>query len=527
MSFRLTYATMYNPPEAMHERFEAAMARVEAGLGGRHPLFVNGADCYAAEYADRRAPFDSELRLGEFALACPADADEAMAAAQAAFPAWRATPVAERARLVRRVGDLMEQRVYDIAAALTLEVGKNRMEALGEAQETVDFFHHYANDFESHAGYANPLPDDPIDGIASHNASVMRPYGVWVVIAPFNFPLALAGGPTAAALVTGNTVVLKGASDTPWAGRLLADCIRDAGLPAGVFNYLSGSGREIGEALVRHPHTAGITFTGSVPVGRQLMQHMVGGAYPRPCIAEMGGKNPCIVTAKADLDRAAAGIARSAYGMTGQKCSALSRVYVHESIADALIERLQAQIAAIRIGDPRRREHWLGPVVNASAYANYLRYAADLRASGARLLSGGSRLGMASDGEPALARGYYVEPLLAEAPLAHPLWQQEMFLPILMLHRYGDRDEAMRLANDTSMGLTAGFFGGEDEVAWFHDHIEAGVTYANRPQGATTGAWPGYQPFGGWKGSGSTGKAIASFYYLAQYLREQSRTVVE
>jgi 1-pyrroline-5-carboxylate dehydrogenase len=134
---------------------------------------------------------------------------------------------------------------------------------------------------------------------------------------------------------------------------------------------------------------------------------------------------------------------------------------------------------------------------------------------------------VASGGDPAFARGYYVEPLLAEAPLAHPLWQQEMFLPILMLHRYDDRDEAMRLANDTSMGLTAGFFGGEDEVAWFHDHIEAGVTYANRPQGATTGAWPGYQPFGGWKGSGSTGKAIASFYYLAQYLREQSRTVVE
>ncbi|WP_266182337.1 aldehyde dehydrogenase family protein [Dyella humicola] len=527
MSFRLTYATMYNPPEAMHERFDAAMLRVEADLGGRHPLFVNGADCYTAEYADRRAPFDSDLRLGEFALASPVDADEAMAAAQAAFPAWRATPVAERARLVRRAGDLMEQRVYEIAAALTLEVGKNRMEALGETQETVDFFHHYASDFESHAGYVNPLPDDPIEGIASHNASVMRPYGVWVVIAPFNFPLALAGGPTAAALVTGNTVVLKGASDTPWAGRLLADCIRDAGLPPGVFNYLSGSGRDIGEALVQHPHTAGITFTGSVPVGRQLMQQMVSGAYPRPCIAEMGGKNPCIVTARADLDRAAAGIARSAYGMTGQKCSALSRVYVHESIADALIERLQAQIAAIRIGDPRRREHWLGPVVNASAYTNYLRYADDLRASGARLISGGAQLGTASDGDPALARGYYVEPLLAEAPLAHPLWRQEMFLPILMLHRYGDRDEAMRLANDTPMGLTAGFFGGEDEVAWFHDHIEAGVTYANRPQGATTGAWPGYQPFGGWKGSGSTGKAIASFYYLAQYLREQSRTVVE
>lgn len=527
MSFRLTYATMYDPPEAMHERFETALARVSAGLGARHGLFVDGRDRETEHTADRRAPFDSTLQLGRFALAAEDDVDAAMRAAQAAYPGWRALPVDERARLIRRVGELLEERVYDIAAALVLEVGKNRMEALGEAQETVDFFRGYADDFEDHAGYVHALPDDPIDGVASHNASVMRPYGVWVVIAPFNFPLALAGGPTAAALVTGNTVVVKGASDTPWAARLLADCIRDAGLPPGVFNYLSGSSREIGQALAQHPLTAGITFTGSVSVGRHLMQQMAGGAWPRPCIAEMGGKNPCIVTERADLDRAAAGIVRSAYGMSGQKCSALSRLYVHERVADALIERLQQQIAAIRIGDPRRREHWMGPVVNGTAYGNYRQYVDDLETGGATVLAGGRRFGEGTGGPAEFARGYFVEPTLAEAPLAHPLWQQEMFLPILTLHRYRDRDEAMRLANDSAMGLTAGFYGDADEVPWFHDRIEAGVTYANRAQGATTGAWPGYQPFGGWKGSGSTGKAIASFYYLAQYLREQSRTVVE
>jgi 1-pyrroline-5-carboxylate dehydrogenase len=396
------------------------------------------------------------------------------------------------------------------------------MEALGETQETVDFFHHYADDFEQHAGYEHELPNDPLEGVISRNRSVMRPHGVWVVIAPFNFPLALAGGPVAAALVTGNTVVVKAASDTPWSGRLLADCIRDAGLPAGVFNYLSGSGREVGEALVQHPLTAGITFTGSVAVGTQLLQKMVSGAWPRPCIAEMGGKNPCIVTEQADLDRAAAGIVRSAYGMGGQKCSALSRLYVHESVADQLIERLQRQIAGIRVGDASKREFWLGPVVNAAAYSNYARYIGQLESGGASVIAGGRQL---REGD--LARGYYVEPVLAEAALSHPLWQQEMFLPILMLHRYRERDEAMSLANRSNMGLTAGFYGGSDEVAWFQENIEAGVTYANRPQGATTGAWPGYQPFGGWKGSGSTGKAIASFYYLQQYLREQSRTVVE
>jgi acyl-CoA reductase-like NAD-dependent aldehyde dehydrogenase len=521
MSFRLTYATMFDPPESIHERFEAALARLQESLGARHELFIDGVDRTAEHYARRPSPIDVELNLGEFAMAGRADVDLAMRAAQAAWPAWRRLAVAERVRLMRRVADLMEERVYEIAAALVLEVGKNRMEALAEAQETVDFFRHYAGDFESHGGYEHALPNDPMPGIRSTNRSVMRPYGTWVVIAPFNFPLALAGGPVAAALVTGNTVVVKGASDTPWAGRLLADCVRDAGLPPGVFHYLSGSGREAGEALVTHPVTAGITFTGSAAVGMRILHQMAGGTWPRPCIAEMGGKNPCIVTARADLDDAATGIVRSAYGMGGQKCSALSRLYVERDVADALIERLERQIAELRIGDPRRRDRWLGPVINRSAYASYAGHVEELAAGGARMLAGGRQL---REGE--LGRGYYVEPVLAELPLGHRLWKHEMFLPILTLHRVADREEAMRLANDSELGLTAGFYGSTDEVAWFHEHIEAGVTYANRRQGATTGAWPGYQPFGGWKASGSTGKAIASDYYLAQYLREQSRTVV-
>lgn len=527
MTFRLTYATMYNPPATMHASFEAALARVETMLGGRRRLFIDGANRETAHYIGQFSPVDRNLALGEAAMAMPADVNAAMAAAQTAFPAWRAVPIGERVRWLHRIADIIEERVYDLAAAVTLEAGKTRMEAIGEAQETVDLFRHYADDFEQHGGYAHALPDDPIDGVVSRNASVMRPYGTWVVIAPFNYPVALAGGPIAAALVTGNTVVFKGASDTSWTSRLLTDCIVEAGLPAGVFNYLSGSGREVGEALARHPLTAGITFTGSVAVGRQLMQQMGGGAYPRPCIAEMGSKNPCIVGAHANLDDAAMGIVRSAYGMSGQKCSALSRLYVDERVANALIERLQIQIKAIRAGDPRQRENWLGPVINQTAYDSYARYAESLRSDGAAVLAGGAQLGIGTAGDPELAHGYYVEPLLAEAPLPHPLWQQEMFVPILMLHRCKGLDEAMRLANDSSMGLTAGFYGSADEVAWFHENIEAGVTYANRPQGATTGSWPGYQPFGGWKGSGSTGKAIASFYYLAQYLREQSRTVVE
>ena len=522
MSFRLTYATMFEPPAALHASFEAAVERVRGRLGGRYLLHINGEERATQHYFTKTNPARTGEVLGEFAAAGPEDAHAALQAAAAAWPAWRSTPIAERAHLMRRVAQLIEERVYELAAALSLEVGKNRMEALGEAQESADFFTLYTRDFVEQRGFVRTLPDDPLAGWASHNRSVLKPHGPWVVIAPFNFPLALTAGPTAAALITGNTVVAKAASATPWADRLFADCLRDAGLPPGVFNFLSGPGATVGAALTASPLTAGVTFTGSHEVGMGIVRALHAPPFPRPCIAEMGGKNACIVTPEADLERAALGIVRSAYGLGGQKCSALSRLYVHERVADELSERLVRQIEAIRIGDPTRREHWLGPVTTRSGYESFGRYSVALRAPRARLLAGGHAL---TEGE--LRDGYFVAPTLAEAPLDHPLWNEEMFLPILMLHRVDSRETAMHLANSSPLGLTAGFYGGAGEVAWFNEHVQAGTTYANRPQGATTGAWPGYQAFGGWKGSGSTGKAIGSFYYLPLYLREQSQTVVD
>jgi 1-pyrroline-5-carboxylate dehydrogenase len=521
MDYKLTYSTMFNPPAALHERFEAALSRVRSQLGGVHANFIDGADRAAALTRELHSPIDRKELLGRFPEATAEEANLAMAAAQAAFPAWSRTEPAARNRILRRAAQLIEERVYEIAAAVALEVGKNRMEALGEVQESADFFTVYCADYERQ-NFDHALPDDPLPDYKSHNRSVMKPYGVWVVITPFNFPFALASGPVAAALVTGNTVVLKGATDTPWAGRLLADCLRDAGLPPGVFNYVSGRGDGAGAVLVNHPNTAGITFTGSHEVGMQIYGRMSAGAWPRPCIAEMGGKNPVIVSAHADLTRAAAGIIRSAFGLSGQKCSAASRIYVEASVADELSARLARGTAQLTVGDPTRRENWMGPVVNARAHQNYARYCAELRSGGAKILSGGKVL---SDG--ALANGFFCAPTLAEAPAAHPLWREEMFLPIAMITRVANLDAAMALANGTSLGLTAGFYGATEEVPWFFDHIQAGVAYANRPQGATTGAWPGYQAFGGWKGSGSTGKGIGSSYYLALYQREQSQTLVE
>ena len=520
MSFKLTYSTMFNPPEEMHTRFDAAVARTRAALGVRHKLFIGGQDVEGAGAIEKTSPIDGAL-LGHFGAADAGQVAAAVAAARRAFPAWRATPLAERVRLSKRVAALIEERVYDIAAALCIEVGKNRLEALAEAAETADFFKGYAEDFAANGGFDRTLPDDPLSDYRSHNRSVLKPYGVWVVVSPFNFPLALAGGPTAAALVTGNTLVVKGASDTPWAIRLLADCIRDAGFPPGVFNFVAGAGSTIGEALVSHPDVAGITFTGSHEVGMALARRMVTGAYTRPCVTEMGGKNAVIVTAAADLERAATGIVRSAFGLSGQKCSATSRVYVANEVADALTAKLVEKTQAIRIGDPTVREHWLGPVISTTAVAKYLRYASELT-TGGRILTGGKRL---TDG--ALGAGCFVAPTVAEAPHDHPLYGVEMFLPIVMVGRVGGLEDGIARANDSPLGLTAGFYGSVAESKYFLDHIEAGTVYVNRPQGATTGAWPWYQAFGGWKGSASTGKAIGSFYYLPLYLREQSQTVVE
>ena len=521
MEFKLTYSTMFEPPASLHATFESALQRLKARSPDTWSHYINGNDVAAAVTREKFSPIDRALLLGRFGEANRREVNLAVVAAARAFAAWRRTPVAARLRVLRRVAELISERVYDIAAALALEVGKNRMEALGEVQEVADFFNLYCDDFEKQK-FDHLLPDDPLKGFRSHNRSVMKPYGPWAVIAPFNFPFALAGGPVAAALVTGNTVVLKGATDTPWSGRLLADCLRDAQLPPGVFNFVNGSGSEAGEALIAHADVAGVTFTGSYEVGMSIARRMSGGDPPRPCIAEMGGKNAVIVTAGADLGRASAGILRSAFGLGGQKCSALSRIYVDERVAEALITALVAGMQAIKIGDPTDEQHWLGPVINATAFENFGRYCAELQTGGARIVAGGHTLHAG-----ALNAGYYVEPTLAEAPLSHSLWRQEMFLPIVMLARVADRDVAMRLTNDSALGLTAGFYGAEAEVDWFFEHIEAGVTYANRPQGATTGAWPGYQPFGGWKGSSTTGKGIASAYYLALYQREQSQTRVE
>jgi 1-pyrroline-5-carboxylate dehydrogenase len=519
--FKLTYSTMFSPPEALHIRFDDALRRMHARLGAEYPMWIDGQARRAAATYDVRSPIDRDWVVGRFALGTPSDVDAAVTAARAAWPAWAATPYADRIATLRRAAALIEERVYDISAAVALEVGKNRMEALGEVQETADLIAWYCDQMAANAGFVRDLPNDPLAGFVSRNRSVLRPYGVWAVIAPFNFPYALAGGPVGAALVAGNTVVFKVATDTSLSGWLLLEVLRDAGLPAGVVNLVSGAGGTVGSALVDHPEVAGATFTGSYDVGMRIVRKFAAGRWPRPCIAEMGGKNAAIVSRHADLERAATGIVRSAFGLQGQKCSACSRVYVERPLADALRAKLVEKTRAIAIGDPTLKANWMGPVINEAAFARYLQCVDELKRRGA-IHAGGEPL---NAGER--ARGWFVAPTVATAPLDDPLWRDEHFLPLVLVGEVDSVDAAIVLANRSEYGLTAGFFGARDEIAPFLDRIEAGVTYVNRPQGATTGAWPGYQPFGGWKASGTTGKAIGSYYYLPQYLREQSQTVVD
>jgi 1-pyrroline-5-carboxylate dehydrogenase len=518
--FKITYATMSADNEELQSAYDEAVDRVKAEwLGAEVPMFINGEKVYTEKKFESYSPINTDVHLCTAQKGTVEQAQAALAAARSAFRGWSETPWQKRVAIIRDIAEKMSDNSLDLSALMILEVGKSRLEALGEVEETVDLLRYYADSMEKNKGFVNELgklnPDDPKE----QNFSVLRPYGVWVVISPFNFPMALSAAPITAALVTGNTVVFKGSSDTPYDGWKTAELFAEAGLPAGVFNYVSGPGDTVGQELLDNPGINGWTFTGSYEVGMNVYRTAANGRYPRPAIIEMGGKNPTIVSSTADLSRAATGVMRAAFGMDGQKCSACSRVYVQEEVYDEFKEKLLEMTRAIKVADPTRRDAFMGTVINKKAYEDYQRYMEKARTDG-EVLVGGDIL---TEGE--FAKGYFVEPAIIEGlPEDHELVRTELFLPILYIAKVKTLDEAMQKANDTVYGLTAGFFG--EEIDWFFKNIQAGTTYVNRAAGATTGAWPGVQVFGGWKGSGSSGKGIGGLYTLALYMHEQSRTII-
>jgi 1-pyrroline-5-carboxylate dehydrogenase len=516
---KITYTSASGDLEEFHHRFDGALARIRQDAGRLHPFYIDGEPVESREepLVDC-SPIDTGLVLGRFAAATPGHVDEAVRAARRAQPTWARRSWRDRVAVLRRAAAIIRERKYELAALMSLEVGKSRLEAMGDAEESADLIDYYCQQVEDADGFVRPMARiTPVE----RNTDILRPYGVFACIAPFNFPLALSAGMSSAALVAGNGVVYKPAEDTPWTGLRLYEVYRDAGLPDGIFNLLVGRREEIGDPLWQHPGIDGVVFTGSKRVGMRIHAGL-SERWIKPCLLELGGKNAAVVLRSADLDAAAEGVMRSAFSLQNQKCSATSRVYVQREVLSPFLERLIEKTRAMRMGDPSERDIFFGPVINERSVERFERAVGRARKDGTVLLGGERLRGGVFD------RGHFVAPTIARLPLDSMLFQEELFVPFVAVAEVEDLDQAIKEVNRVEYGLTAGIFSGDQaEISRFFDEVEAGVCYANKRTGATTGAWPGAQPFCGWKGSGSTGKGGCGPYYVAQFMREQSRTVIE
>ena len=517
---KITYVTLF-ADESIHPKYDSAVKSLSKNLGKHYRMQIDGEEVGSKEGEfSVRSPIDTAIVVGHFPLGARKHAKAAIAAANRAFPSWSRTSWKERVRILRKAAELMDGRKFDIAAAITFEVGKNRTEALAEAWESMDAIKEFAKSMDENDGYIKKMGQG---GPGEHGTMVMKPYGVWPVISPFNFPFMLANGMASGALITGNTVVLKPTSAAALTGLMLYRVYRDAGVPAGAVNFVTGPGANFEKEFTRNPKVGGLAFTGSMVVGMRLYHEFERAQpYIKPVVMELGSKNPAIITAKADLNKAVEGVTRAAYGYCGQKCSAASRVYVQRSVKKEFLMLLRDRLKRITVMDPRAKDAFMGPLINESAVRTFEDAVKSAEKKG-KIFYGGHVL---RNGK--YAKGYYVEPTVAtDLPSGHRLFRDELFVPFLAVDDFRTLDEALEKANETEYGLTAGIFSEDKkEVQRFMDEIQFGVVYANRKGGATTGAWPGAQTFVGWKASGATGKGVGSPNYLLTFLREQSQTVV-
>ena len=315
-------------------------------------------------------------------------ARRAIEAAKRAFPGWSGTPWRERVKILRRAAELIDERKFDIAAAITYEVGKNRLESLAEAWEAIDAINLYAKVMEENKGYSKET-----EGVAGeHGKIIAKPLGVWPVISPFNFPFMLANGMATGALLTGNTVILKPTSEAPLTGLMLYKVYRDAGVPAGAVNFVTGPGPNFSSEFTENRDVAGITFTGSRAVGMSLYhEFLTHQPYVKPVLMELGSKNPAIITAKADLKKAVEGVVRAAYGYSGQKCSANSRVYVQSEVKDEFLEMLKKRLSSLEVQDPREKSAFMGPIINPAAMETFAKAVKEAKKDGGKVVFGGER----------------------------------------------------------------------------------------------------------------------------------------
>src|SRR5229473_3942517 len=492
----------FTRPENRQSQLDA-LAKTKSELGQTYPLIINGKKISGETTFTSVNPSQPDQVIGYFARATVAQANEAVQAAATAFESWKHVPAEERAGYLFAAADLLKQRRFEMNAWMIYEVGKSWVEADADTAEAIDFMEYYAREM---LRLAQDQPIVKIEG--EDNQLVYIPLGVGAVIPPWNFPLAIMAGMTSAAFVTGNTVVLKPSSDAPTIAYKFFEILEEAGMPAGVVNFMTGSGAEVGDVIVDHPQTRFVAFTGSKEVGLRINERAAktqpGQLWIKRVVAEMGGKDAIIVAADADLDEAATGIVQAAFGFQGQKCSAFSRAIIDARVYDSMLEKVAERTEKIKMGDASDSTTNMSAVINEKAFKTINGYIEKGKSEGGRVLAGGG-----SDGE----KGYFIEPtVIADVKAGSTIEQEEIFGPVLAVIKANDYDDALRIANDTQFGLTGAVYSTDEaKLERARNEFHVGNLYLNRK---CTGAMVGVHPFGGFNMSGTDSKAGGRDYLL-------------
>jgi 1-pyrroline-5-carboxylate dehydrogenase len=492
-------------------RMRAAIVKVRGQLGREYDLILGGKRVKTTEKIKSLNPAKPSEIVGVHQKAGREQVEPAMNAALKAFESWRNTSTEERVSLLFRVADLLRQRKMEFMAWLVFEVSKNWTEADADISETIDFCEFYAREALRLA-----KAETPIQLPGEHDTLLYIPLGVGAVIPPWNFPCAIMAGMTLASIVSGNTVILKPSSDSPTIAAKFVELLEEAGMPEGVVNFCPGSGATFGDAIVAHPKTRFIAFTGSREVGLNINKvaaaQAPGQLWIKRTILEMGGKDAIIVDADADIDAAVEGVAAAAFGFQGQKCSACSRAIVDERVYDKFLQQLKVRVEQLKVGDPAENSN-LGAVINEGSMKSILDYIAQGKKDG-RVITGGER---------ASGEGYFIQPtVIADIPPKSKLEQEEIFGPVLAVIKARGFDQALEIANDTEFGLTGAVYtGSRDKIDRAIRDFHVGNLYINRK---CTGAMVGAHPFGGFNMSGTDSKSGGPDYL---YLFTQAKSVGE
>lgn len=498
--------------EANREAFLAALKKVESELGRDYPLVIGGERVMTEDKIISINPANKTEVVGRVAKANKELAERAMKTADEAFRTWSRTSPEARADILFRAAAIVRRRKHEFSAWLVKEAGKPWREADADTAEAIDFMEYYGRQMLK---LKDGIPVESRPG--ETNRFFYIPLGVGVVISPWNFPFAIMAGTTVASLVTGNTVLLKPASATPVVAYKFVEVLEEAGLPAGVLNYIPGSGAEVGDYLVDHPRTRFISFTGSRDVGIRIYERAAkvhpGQIWLKRVIAEMGGKDGIIVDKEADLELAAQSIVASAFGYSGQKCSACSRAIIVEDVYDQVLNRVVELTKQLNVGDPAEQATFMGPVIDQGAYNKIMEYIEIGKQEG-RLMTGG-------EGDD--SKGFFIQPtVFADVDPNARIMQEEIFGPVVAFAKARDFDHALEIANNTEYGLTGAVISRNRanlEKARHEFHV--GNLYFNR---GCTGAIVGYHPFGGFNMSGTDSKAGGPDYLI---LHMQAKTVSE